>query len=150
MSGPTIELRGNLGGNPDLRITPNGKTLCTLRVASTPSRKVAEGQYEDLETLWFTVTCWDSLAENVAHSLQKGDKVVVHGYLEQETWKREDGTSSVTLRVRATGLGADLGRAPVLVKRPVRAVAEPSAWTDEAAVVPEPPHEDALPDEQAA
>lgn len=149
MSGPTIEFRGNLGGTPDLRITPNGKTLCTLRVASTPSRKVAEGRYEDLETIWFTVTCWDSLAENVAHSLQKGDKVVVHGYLEQETWQREDGTSSVKLRVRATGLGADLGRAPVLVKRPVRHVAEPSPWSDQAEDVAQ--VEDVeLPDEQAA
>jgi len=149
VSGPTIEFKGNLGGTPDLRITPNGKTVCTVSVASTPSRKVAEGQYEDLETIWFKVTCWDSLAENVAHSLQKGDRVVVHGYLEQETWQREDGTSSVKLRVRATALGADLGRAPVLVKRPVREVVPPSPWADEAATGGE-PQADAVTEEQAA
>jgi len=131
---PTIELSGHLGSTPDLRFTPNGTAVCDFRVAVTGRRKVGE-DWQDLETLWFTVSCWKQLAENAATSLRKGDRVVVRGRLGQQTYERTDGTQGTKLVVDALALGADLSRAEVTVKRPVREGAAAQVWADKYASI---------------
>jgi single-strand DNA-binding protein len=130
---PTITLVGHLGGDPELRYTPNGVAVCDVRVATTPRRQVGEEWY-DRETLWFKLSTWRQLAEHVAASFRKGDKVVVQGKLLQETYERRDGTTGVSLVIDATVVGADLSRCPVELKRPVRAGSTadlmPEKWVD--------------------
>jgi len=59
-------------------------------VASTPRRlDKGTGEWSDGQTLWFGVTCWRSLAENIAASLHTGDKVVLTGRLATRPWKGE-------------------------------------------------------------
>ena len=117
---PTIAFGGHLGGDPELRFTPNGVPVCDLRVATTPRRQVGE-VWEDKETLWFKVSCWRSLAEHVAASFKKGDRVLVQGRLLQQSYERQDGTPGVSLVIDAGLVGADVSRYPVEVKRAVRA-----------------------------
>jgi single-strand DNA-binding protein len=126
---PTVELSGHLGSDPELRYTPNGTPVCDLRVAVTPRRKVGE-EWHDLETVWFSVSCWKQLAENVAASLHKGDRVLVGGRLGQQSYSRGDGSAATKLVVDATTVGADLSRAEVKVKRPVREGAAAEVWAD--------------------
>lgn len=116
---PTISFGGHLGGDPELRFTPNGVAVCDLRVATTPRRPVGD-EWEDKETLWFKVSCWKQLAENVAGSFKKGDRVVINGRLLQQSYTRNDGTTGTSLLVEATGVGADVSRFPVEIKRTVR------------------------------
>ena len=79
MSNSTV-VTGNLARDPELRFTPQGKAVVTLSVADTPRNfDKASGQWSDGVTDWVKVTAWDQLAENVAASLKKGDKVVVIG-----------------------------------------------------------------------
>lgn len=83
---------GNLARDPELRYTPQGKAVVTLSVGDTPrSFDKASGQWTDGVTDWVKVVAWDNLAENVAASLQKGDKVVVIGTYKAE--KYEDKTT---------------------------------------------------------
>jgi single-strand DNA-binding protein len=130
---PTIALSGHLGGDPELRYTPNGVAVCDIRVATTPRRQVGD-DWQDRETQWFKVACWRQTAEHVAASFKKGDRVVVHGKLLQESYEKRDGTTGVTLVVDPTFVGADLSRCPVEVKRPVRAGSSadlmPETWVD--------------------
>lgn len=126
---PTVELTGHLGNKPELRFTPNGTPVCDFRVAATGRRKVGE-EWQDLETVWFTVSCWKQLAENVASSLNVGDRVVVQGRLGQQSYTRTDGTTGSKLVIDADAVGADLSRAEVTVKRPVREGAAAQAWPD--------------------
>jgi single-strand DNA-binding protein len=130
---PSIALGGHLGGDPELRFTPNGVAVCDIRIATTPRRKVGD-VWEDRETLWFKVACWRQLAEHVAASFKKGDRVLVQGQLLQETYERRDGSTGVNLVVDASLVGADVGRCPVEVKRPVRAGSSadlmPEKWVD--------------------
>jgi single-strand DNA-binding protein len=136
---PQIHLTGNLAFDPEVRYTPTGVAVVDLRVASTRRYKIGE-DWHDGETLWFDVACWKQLAENVAGSLHKGDKVTVAGRLTQRTWTREDGTASVKLVVDATAVGIELSRFPVRVLKPARdgsaAEAFPERWADPVAVVP--------------
>ena len=130
---PTIALSGHLGGDPELRYTPNGVAVCDVRLATTPRRQVGD-EWQDKETLWFRLSCWRQLAEHVAGSFKKGDRVMVHGKLLQESYERRDGSTGVDLVVDATTVGADVSRCPVEVKRPVRAGSSadlmPEKWVD--------------------
>jgi single-strand DNA-binding protein len=130
---PTITLVGHLGGDPELRYTPNGIAVCDIRLATTPRRQVGDEWY-DRETIWFKIACWRQLAENVAASFRKGDRVVVMGKLLQETYERRDGTTGVNLVIDASVVGADVRRCEVQVKRPVRAGSSadlmPERWVD--------------------
>jgi single-strand DNA-binding protein len=130
---PTISLVGHLGGDPELRYTPNGVAVCDLRVATTPRRQVGD-EWRDRETLWFKIACWRQLAEHVAGSFHKGDRVIVQGKLLQETYERRDGTTGLSLVIDATVVGADVSRCPVELKRPVRAGSSadlmPERWVD--------------------
>lgn len=144
MREPTIAFGGHLGGDPELRFTPNGVAVCDLRVATTPRREVA-GQWEDKETLWFKVSCWRQLAEHVAASFKKGDRVVVTGRLLQQSYERGDGTVRTDLVVDAAVVGADVSRFPVEIKRTVRSGSSAELLTDKWAdretgeIVDEPP-----------
>jgi single stranded DNA-binding protein len=126
---PQISLAGNLAYTPTLRFTQNGVAVTDFRVASTQRKRVGE-QWEDGETLWFGVTCWKQLAENVAKSLHKGDRVTVAGRLAQRTWTKDDGTDVVNLEIDASAVGVDLGRYPVTVDKPQRSTADQDTWGD--------------------
>jgi single-strand DNA-binding protein len=136
VNAPTISFTGHLGRDPELRFTPNGFAVCDLRVATTPSRKVGD-TWVDKETLWFKISCWNELAENVSQSLKKGDRIVVTGRLLQQSYVKADGTPGVTLLVEAVGVGADVKRYPVEIKRTVRAGSSAEVLTDKWQVDPE-------------
>jgi single-strand DNA-binding protein len=136
---PTIELTGHLGADPTLRFTPNGVPVTDLRIATTRRFKIGE-EWQDGETMWFEVAVWKQLAEHVAASVNKGDKVMVKGRLTQRSWTRDDGTITTKLVIDATGVGVDLGRAPVKVLLPVRessaAGSFPERWGFEGGDIP--------------
>lgn len=70
-----IEMIGRLGRDPETRITPTGKTLCELSVATD----WYDG--EQTKTVWFRVTVWGNMAEVASKSLRKGHLVFVSGNL---------------------------------------------------------------------
>jgi single-strand DNA-binding protein len=146
----SISLVGHLGGDPELRYTPNGIAVCDVRLATTPRRKVGE-EWQDKETLWFRVTCWRELAENVAATFKKGDRVLVQGRLLQQSFERNDGTIATKLVIDADAIGPDLSRCAADLKRPVRegssADLMPEKWLDRGTgeIVTGPPLGDAGP-----
>ena len=91
MSLQSVTFVGNLGGDPVLRFSENGKPRATFSVAIT------EGQGDNEKTHWVDVTAFNSLAENVAESLAKGMRVVVVGRI--DTYKREIDTTEGTKQV---------------------------------------------------
>ena len=92
MSLQSVTFVGNLGGDPILRFSENGKPRATFSVAIT------EGQGDNEKTHWVDVTAFNNLAENVSESLAKGMRVVVVGRI--DTYKREidttEGTKPIT------------------------------------------------------
>ena len=72
----TITIIGNLTRDPELRFTQSGLALCEFGLASNLRKQNGEE-----EAMFFNVTCWRSLAENVAESLGKGARVIVTGRL---------------------------------------------------------------------
>jgi len=96
-------LTGNLGRDPEIKETRNGKSMANLSVASTTKRSD-----RDPETTWVDVVCFDELALGAAGSLRKGQKVVVTGSLVMETFRRKDGSEGTALRMVASDIGSNV------------------------------------------
>ena len=88
---------GYLGGEPEMRYTPNGQAVCNFRMAVT--RKWGQGQEE---TLWVKVVTWGSLAETRSKFLAKGRLVLVEGdRLKVDAYTNREGQPAASLELTA-------------------------------------------------
>ena len=86
-----VRLIGNLGANPEMRYTPNGKPVTTFTLAT--SRKFKNESDELVEaTEWHSITSWGALAETINQHLDKGAAVYVSGRLRYNIWQGTDGS----------------------------------------------------------
>src|SRR4051812_5471512 len=85
-----VVLTGNLTRDPELRSTPSGTSVCSLRVACNTRRKDASGEWVDKPN-YFDVTVWGAQGESCATYLSKGRPVAVDGRLEWREWETQDG-----------------------------------------------------------
>ena len=99
-----VTLVGNLGRDPELAYSGSGKAVCKMSVG-TKERGV-NGQ-EDVMT-WHNVVVFNEMAENVAASLSKGDRVIVIGRIRKNKWEKKDGTTGYSEEVRADEIGANM------------------------------------------
>lgn len=82
-----VILIGNLTKDPELRFTPQGTPVCTIRVASSTQYKSGESMKE--ETLFIDVVVWGKQGESVAQHLAKGRTVLVEGRLQERRWESD-------------------------------------------------------------
>jgi single-strand DNA-binding protein len=101
---------GNVVDDPRRRETKNGFAVTNFRVASTSRRYDREQErFVDNGTLYVTVTCWRSMAENVDKSIRKGQPVVVTGRYYQREYTVDEQVRTA-YELEATAVGHDLGR----------------------------------------
>ncbi len=81
---------GNLGRDPEMRFTPNGRPVTSFSVATSRRYTTSAGEQRE-ETEWFTVVTWSKLAEQCNQFLTKGRLVYVEGRLRTHTWESQDG-----------------------------------------------------------
>ena len=67
--------------------------------------------------MFFNVTCWRTLAENVAESLGKGARVIVTGRLNWRSWETEAGEKRNAIDIQAEEVGPSLQWASAEVVR---------------------------------
>jgi single-strand DNA-binding protein len=79
---------GNLTRDPELRHTPSGMAVCSLRIAVNTTRKDETGQWVDKPN-YFDVTVWGQQGENCAQYLAKGRPVAIDGRLEWREWEQD-------------------------------------------------------------
>jgi single-strand DNA-binding protein len=114
---------GNVASDVRFVALDSGVHRARFRLASTPRRLDRDtGQWTDATTSYVTVTCWRTLADNVASALNKGDPVVVVGRASVRDWERDERKGS-TLEIDASAIGPDLARVPAVTLR--RAKPEP-------------------------
>jgi single-strand DNA-binding protein len=86
-----VTITGNLTTDPELRHTPTGTAVCTLRVAVNGRRKDQGGQWVDKPN-YFNVTVWGAQGENCSNYLSKGRPVAIDGRLDWREWEAKDGS----------------------------------------------------------
>ncbi len=72
-----IILVGNLGNDPEMRYTPEGRAVCNFSLAVNRERKNPETNEKIKTTTWFRVAVWGSSAEACKEYLTKGKQVLV-------------------------------------------------------------------------
>jgi single-strand DNA-binding protein len=95
-----VVLVGNLERDPELRHTPSGMAVCSLRLAVNTRRKDETGQWVDKPN-YFDITVWGNQGERCAQYLSKGRPVGIDGRLEWREWETQEGTKRQAVEVVA-------------------------------------------------
>lgn len=95
-----VILVGNLTRDPELRHTPSGTAVCSLRLAVNSRRKDETGQWVDKPN-YFSITVWGNQGENCAQYLAKGRPVAIDGRLDWREWESQDGGKREAVEVVA-------------------------------------------------
>jgi single-strand DNA-binding protein len=96
-----VVLVGNLTRDPELRHTPSGMAVCSLRLAVNTRRKDgATGEWTEKPN-YFDITVWGNQGENCAQYLAKGRPVAIDGRLEWREWEAQDGSKRQAVEVIA-------------------------------------------------
>lgn len=102
-------LVGNLTADPELRFTQSGAAVAGFTVAVTPRfLNKQTNQWEDGEALFMRCNCWRQMAENVAESLKRGDRVIVVGRLKQRSFETREGEKRTVFELELDAVGPDL------------------------------------------
>jgi single-strand DNA-binding protein len=118
-NGNNLEITGNLTSDPELKIMQSGTAIATFSIAWN-RRFQQDGEWQE-EPNFFDVTCWRDLAENVAESFSKGDRVTIIGRLEQQRWEdRETGKNRSKVAIVADDVAASVRWATVAITRAER------------------------------
>ena len=108
MNETLVTVAGNVASETRERVTAAGVRVASFRLASTERRYNKELQaWRDGDTVYYTVTCWRSMAENAAESVQKGQPMIVHGRLRVSSYEK-DGLPRTAVEIEARSLGHDL------------------------------------------
>lgn len=112
-------LRGRVGTELTLSRPENGegRTFCRFRMVAPRSRRRDNGEWEDMDPLWYTVRAWGALAENMAMSLRKGQPIVIVGRPTAHAWVDSAGELRSELAINAFTAGHDLGMGSSFYKR---------------------------------
>lgn len=103
----STQIIGHLGGDPEMRYTPNGQAVTNFSVAANRRYSTSDGQQVD-ETTWFRISAWGRLAEVCNQYLRKGRLVFIEGRLNPDkqtggprVWTGNDGQPRASFEVTA-------------------------------------------------
>lgn len=108
MNNILITIAGHTAEAPEVRFTPSGKATARMRVAVNSRYQDGAGEWVEAGTSWHTVIAWGQLAENAAVSIAKGDRVLVHGRLEQRDYETDAGDKRTVWELTADEIGLSL------------------------------------------
>ncbi len=104
-----VILVGNLGNDPEIRSTQDGRELANLSIATTESWKDKNtGERKD-KTEWHRVVIFSPGLVTVAKNyLKKGAKVYLEGALQTRKWQDQSGQDKYSTEVVLQGFGSSL------------------------------------------
>ncbi len=94
-----VMIIGRLGRDPEMRYSPSGQPVCSLRIATDESYTDKDGQRVE-RTEWHSVSVFQRQAENCGKYLQKGSLVFVEGSLQTRKWQDQQGQDRYTTDIR--------------------------------------------------
>ena len=95
-----VFLIGNLTRDPELRYTPSGVAVASLRLAVNRKYKDKTGAARE-DTCFITANAWDRQAEVCNQYLKKGSPVFIEGRLQSRSWDAPDGQKRSAIDIQA-------------------------------------------------
>ena len=104
-----VILIGNLGADPEIRRTQDGRPIANLRVATSETwRDKATGERKE-KTEWHRVVIFsEPLCKVVEQYLKKGSKVYLEGALQTRKWQDQSGQDRYSTEVVLQGFNSQL------------------------------------------
>jgi single-strand DNA-binding protein len=99
-----VTLFGNLGADPELRVTQSGQSVLKMRLATSASYFDKDKQQRQERVEWHSVTVWGKRAEALAKFLSKGSRLLVEGELRTSSWDDENGNKRYRTEVNALNI----------------------------------------------
>lgn len=104
-----LTIRGVVGTEPRTGNGSGGTNIAKFRLVSNERRQDPEsGQWVDVHSNWYTVSCFRAMATNMLASIHMGDHVVVYGKVQLREYDKSDGTRGFSADIEAISLGHDL------------------------------------------
>ncbi len=98
-----VMLLGNLGADPELRMTPSGQAVLKLRIATSESY-LDRNRVRQERTEWHSVVVWGKRAEALNKILSKGSKVFIEGGLRTSSYDDREGHKRYKTEVVANNI----------------------------------------------
>jgi single-strand DNA-binding protein len=98
-----VMLLGNLGADPELRMTNGGQAVLKLRLA-TSETYLDRNKVRQERTEWHSVVVWGKRAEALAKFLAKGSRIFVEGGLRTSSYDDKDGNKRYKTEIVAQNI----------------------------------------------
>ena len=98
-----VILLGNLGADPELRMTSGGKAVLNMRLATSETFKDSEGQRQQ-RTEWHRLVIWGNRAEALAKWLKRGDRLLAEGRLKTTKYQDKDKNDRYTTEINCLNI----------------------------------------------
>jgi single-strand DNA-binding protein len=111
-----VMLLGNLGADPELKMTPSGQAILKLRLATAESYLDKSNTRQE-RTEWHSISIWGKRGEALAKILSKGSSIFVEGSLRTSSYEKDGEkryrteivANNIILAGRRGGGGSDEG-----------------------------------------
>ena len=104
-----VILIGNLGSDPDIKRTQDGRPVANLSIATSESWRDKNSGERKEKTEWHRVVIFNEGLCKIAESyLKKGSKVYIEGQLQTRKWQNKDGNDQYSTEVVLQGFNGNL------------------------------------------
>lgn len=104
-----VILIGNLGADPEIRRTNDGRPIANLRIATSESWRDKNSGERREKTEWHSVVVFnEGLCKVIENYVKKGSKVYIEGQLQTRKWQDKDGNDRYSTEVVLQGFNGTL------------------------------------------
>ncbi|WP_411035492.1 single-stranded DNA-binding protein [Shinella sp. BYT-45] len=104
-----VILIGNVGADPEIRRTQDGRPIANLRIATSESWRDRNSGERREKTEWHNVVVFnEGLCKVVEQYVKKGAKLYIEGQLQTRKWQDQTGNDRYTTEVVLQGFNSTL------------------------------------------
>ncbi len=104
-----VILIGNLGRDPEIRRTQDGRPIANFSIATSESWRDKNSGERKEKTEWHRIVCFnEGLCKVIENYVKKGSKVYVEGQLQTRKWTDKDGVEKYSTEVVLQGFNGTL------------------------------------------
>ncbi len=98
-----VILLGNVGADPELRVTSGGQSVLKIRMATSESY-LDKNRVRQEKTEWHTVIVWGKRADALAKFVEKGSRIYVEGSIQTRSYDDKDGNKRYSTEINCNEL----------------------------------------------
>ncbi|MBF0194065.1 MAG: single-stranded DNA-binding protein [Magnetococcales bacterium] len=102
-----VQLIGNVGKDPEIRFTQDGRPIANLTIATSETWNDKSGQKQE-KTEWHRVVAFGKLADIIQQYVKKGSKLYIEGQLQTRKWTDNQGQDKYTTEIIIQQFGGQM------------------------------------------